>query len=175
MEYRFCPFDAGPLVRRALKAGEPPRLVCERCQQVFWLDPKVAAGTIFTVEGRIALVKRAIEPARGRWVFPGGFVDRGEVVADAAVRETWEEARVRVRIDHVLGVYSYPDRPVIIVYAATLTEGTPFPGDETLEVGLFAPDAIPWDELAFPSTREALRDYLARYFPEVAQRSGGLP
>lgn len=166
MEYRFCPRDAGPLELRAVKPGERPRLVCSRCEQVLWLDPKVAAGTIFTVDGRIALLRRGIEPAYGRWVFPGGFVDRGEAVSDAAVRETWEEARVRVTVESLLNVYSYPHWPVVVVvYAATLAEGLPAAGDESLELGLFPPDRVPWDELAFPSTREALRDYVARYFP----------
>ncbi len=173
MQYRFCPLDAGPLALRALRPGEAPRLVCERCGNVLWLDPKVAAGTIFTVDDRIALLRRAIEPAYGRWVFPGGFVDRGEVVVDAAIRETWEEARVRVRVDSLLNVYSYRERPVIVVvYAATVTEGVPTAGDEALEIGFFRPEAIPWGELAFPSTREALRDYLARYFPAVGPPPG---
>lgn len=172
MEYRFCPRDAGTLELRAIKPEEPPRLVCSHCGQVLWLDPKVAAGTIFTVDGRIALLRRGIEPAYGRWVFPGGFVNRGEAVAAAAVRETWEEARVRVAVEGLLNVYSYPDWPVVVVvYAATLTEGLPVAGDETLEVGLFAPDLLPWDELAFPSTREALRDYVARHFPSALRPS----
>jgi ADP-ribose pyrophosphatase YjhB (NUDIX family) len=163
MDYRFCPVDAGPLVSRVVKPGDPPRLVCERCEHVLYLDPKVAAGTLFSVDGRLVLLKRGIEPAYGKWVFPGGFVDRGETVADAAVRETWEEACVRVRADRLVGLYSYTGWPVVVaVYAATIVGGTLAAGDETLEVGLFADHEVPWDDLAFRSTRDAVRDYLAR-------------
>jgi 8-oxo-dGTP diphosphatase len=166
MDFRFCPRDAGALTPRVLKPGEPARLVCDRCEFILWQDPKVAAGTLFTVDGRLVLLRRSIEPAYGKWVFPGGFVDRGETVPDAAVRETWEEARVRVRADDLVGLYSYSGWPVIVaVYAATIVEGAPSAGDETLEVGLFAPAEVPWDDLAFRSTRDAVRDYLARLGP----------
>ena len=165
MEFRFCPHDAGVLASRVVKPGEPPRLVCERCGRILWQDPKLAAGTLFTYEGKLVLLRRGIEPAYGKWVFPGGFVDRGEVVADGAVRETWEEARVRVVVTDLLGLYSYPARPVVVaVYAARIVEGVPTAADETLEVGFFGPDEIPWDDLAFPSTRDAVRDYVARVF-----------
>ena len=76
------------LETRSLKTGEPARLVCSACDFVFYLDPKVAACTISIVDGGIVLLRRGIEPQWGRWVFPGGFVDRGETVQDAAVRET---------------------------------------------------------------------------------------
>jgi len=166
MDFRFCPRDAGPLAARVLKPGDPPRPVCERCGFVFWQDPKIAAGTLFSVDGKVVLLRRGIEPAYGKWVFPGGFVDRGEAVPDAAVRETREEACCVVRADDLVGLYSYAGWPVVVaVYAATLLEGTPAAGDETLEVGLFAPEAVPWGDLAFRSTRDAVRDYLARRAP----------
>lgn len=162
MEYSYCPRCGGELALRTLKAGEPDRLVCQRCGFVFYLDPKVAVGTIIADERRhIVLVKRAIEPGYGKWVFPGGYVDRGEDVQSAAVREAREEAGLDVRLDRLLNVYSYPGRaPVIIVYAATLIGGCLACDDEGLEARLFAPDEIPWDELAFRSTYEALREYL---------------
>lgn len=173
MEFRFCPRDAGPLTARVLKAGEPARLVCERCRQVFWQDPKLAAGTLFTHDGKLVLLKRGIEPAYGKWVFPGGFVDRGEVVTDGAVRETWEEARVRVAVTDIVGIYSYPERPVVVaVYAARIVEGAPVAADETLEVGLFGRDEVPWDDLAFASTRDAVRDYVGRFWPPAGGPAG---
>ncbi len=86
--YQFCPRCGGPLERRMLKAGEPERLVCARCGFVFYLDPKIAVGTIIRSENdRLVLVRRAIEPGYGKWVFPGGYVDRGEPLTSAAVRE----------------------------------------------------------------------------------------
>ena len=96
------------------------------------------------------MVRRAIEPGYGKWVVPGGFVDRGEEVLAAAIREAREEAGIDIRIDRLLNVYSYPGvAPVIIVYVATMTGGTLACDDECLEVRFFAPDEIPWDELAF--------------------------
>ena len=154
----------GVLEARLLKPTEPARLVCAQCGFVFYLDPKVAVGTIIRDErNHVLLVRRAIEPGYGRWVFPGGYVDRGEEVRVAAVREAREEAGLDVRIEHLINVYSYPGRaPVIIVYAATIVGGCLACDDEGLEARFFAPDEIPWSELAFRSTHEALREFLGR-------------
>ena len=161
--YRFCPVCGGVLESRLLKATEPTRLVCARCGFVFYQDPKVAVGTIITDErNHIVLVRRAIEPGYGRWVFPGGYVDRGEAVQAAAVREAREETGLDVRIDGLVNVYSYAGRaPVIIVYAATILGGCLACDDEGLEAGFFAPADVPWDSLAFRSTHEALQEFLA--------------
>jgi ADP-ribose pyrophosphatase YjhB (NUDIX family) len=167
--YRFCACCGGGLEPRVLKQGEPSRLVCQACGYVFYLDPKVAACTICMVDGGIVLLRRAIEPQLGKWVFPGGFVDRGEAVAEAAVRETLEESNLRVALTGILDAYSFPQSDVVvIVYAADVLEGAPEARDESLEVRLFRPEEIPWDELAFPSTKAALRDYVHRFFPRVS-------
>jgi ADP-ribose pyrophosphatase YjhB (NUDIX family) len=160
--YRFCPMCGGALERRLLKAGEPERLVCVACRHIVYLDPKLAVGTIITMDDdRVVLVRRAIEPGYGKWVFPGGYVDRGEEIRAAAIREALEEAGLTVRLDGLVSIYSYAGRaPVIVVYAATATGGALRHCDESLEIQLFARDELPWDELAFHSTREALRDYL---------------
>jgi ADP-ribose pyrophosphatase YjhB (NUDIX family) len=171
--YRFCPRCGGGLEARLLKDSEPTRLVCAGCEFVFYLDPKVAACTICMVDGGIVLLRRGIEPQYGKWVFPGGFVDRGELVTDAAVRETREEVNLRVGITGILDAYSFPgSEVVVIVYAAEVLGGTPEAGDETLEVRVFPPEELPWDELAFESTRAALRDYLRRFFPRVRLARG---
>ncbi len=159
--YRFCPACGGALESRLLKAGDPERLVCGACGFVFYIDPKVAVGTIISTGEGIVLVKRAIEPAYGKWVFPGGLVDRGERVEDAAIRETREEACLDVRLTGLLKIYSYTEYPVIIiVYTAEVIGGRLAAGDETLEARCYSSAAIPWPELAFPSTAEALRDFL---------------
>ena len=161
--YRFCPVCGGAFESRTIKAGEPERLVCTSCGFVFYLDPKVAVGTIISDErNHIVLVKRAIEPGYGKWVFPGGYVDRGEEVKVAAVREAREEVGLDVQLGELINVYSYPGRaPVIIVYAATIVGGCLACDDEGLEARFFAPEEIPWEELAFRSTHEALREFLA--------------
>lgn len=162
-QFRFCPVCGGTLEPRLLKASEPERLVCSVCGFVFYLDPKVAVGTIIRDEtDRIVLVRRAIEPGYGKWVFPGGYVDRGEEVLVAAVREAREECGLDIRIDRLVNIYSYSGgAPVVIVYAATMTGGCLGCDDESLEAQFFASHAIPWNELAFRSTGDALRDFLA--------------
>src|SRR6478752_285118 len=133
--FRFCPVCGGGLELRRLRAGEPDRLVCAQCGFVFYLDPKVAVGTIIQdPAGHIVLVRRAIEPGYGKWVVPGGYVDRGEEVRVAAIREAREETGLEIRIDRLIDVYSYPGRaPVIIIYSATLTGGCLACDEESLE------------------------------------------
>jgi len=159
--YSFCPLCGGDLELRSLKTTEPDRLVCARCGFVFYQDPKVAVGTIIRNDSdHVVLVRRAIQPGYGKWVFPGGFVDRGEAVLTAAIREAREEAGLDIEIERLLNVYSYPGlAPVIIVYVATMTGGTLACDDESLEARFFAQGEIPWEELAFRSTHEALREF----------------
>ena len=164
MEYRFCPRCGGKLGWEKIKPIEPERLVCRSCAFIFYLDPKVVAGTLFTIDKSVVLLRRGVEPAMGKWVFPGGYVDRGESVAEAAIRETKEESQLEVKLNSLLGVYSYPGSPnVIVVYTAEVTGGELAAGDESLEAGRFAPEEIPWEELGFPSTRDALNDYIRLY------------
>ncbi len=162
--YRFCPVCGSPVESRALKTGEPMRLVCTGppCGYVFYLDPKLAVGTIITMpDGRIVLTRRAIEPGHGLWVFPGGYVDRGEEVRLAAAREAREEAGIDVRLDGLVGIYSYPGTTaVIVVYHASWLAGQLAIDDESSEIRTFQTSELPWDELAFRSTRDALRDFL---------------
>ena len=161
--FRFCPRCSGRIDRRLLKAGEPERLVCASCQQVHYLDPKVAVGTIIRdTSGKVLLVRRAIEPGYGLWVFPGGYVDRGEEVTAAAIREAREEAGLDVEIDGLINIYSYAHRSlIVIVYSAVVIGGELCTDDECLEARLFERSEIPWDRLAFHSTAQALKDYLA--------------
>jgi len=159
-EFRCCPVCGGRLNTLRLKENEPARLVCGLCGFVFYLDPKVVACSIIDLNGEIVLLKRGIEPQKGKWVIPGGYVDRGEEVKAAAVRETEEECGLKIRIKDLLGVYSYPGKiPVVIVYTARYLTGDLSPKDETLETGLFSEGRIPWQDLAFQSTVDALKDY----------------
>ena len=113
--YKFCPQCGGDLEKRLLKAGEPERLVCGRCGFVFYLDPKLAAIAVVPMDGGVVMVRRSIDPGYGLWVVPGGFVDVGEPVEEAVVRETLEEARLAVRVERLLNVYSYRDSTTVVV------------------------------------------------------------
>ena len=138
---RFCPRCGRPFAEQ-----EPPATCTDAtCGWVWYRDPKVGTGVVVADGwGRILLVRRNHEPRMGLWAFPSGFVDAGEVVEDAAVREVREETGVDVRLDGLLGVYSQPGEQVIFVaYAGTIVAGEPSAGDEAIEVGLFAPDALP--------------------------------
>lgn len=159
--YRFCPQCGGPLELRLLKAGEPERLVCRACGFVFYLDPKLAVIALVPLEGGVVMVRRGIEPGFGRWVIPGGFVDLGEPVEEAVVRETLEETHLLIRVNRLFNVYSYRGREtVVLAYLTDYVSGKLAAGDETLEARIFAPAEIPWDQIAFTSTRDALAEYL---------------
>jgi ADP-ribose pyrophosphatase YjhB (NUDIX family) len=160
--FRFCPVCGGAMGAKTLKTGDPPRLVCSACDFVYYVDPKVAVGTIIgRPDGSVALVRRTIDPGYGKWVFPGGYVDRGEVVQEAAIREAREECGLEVRLDRLLNIYSYRRRTaIIVVYRATAIGGVLAAGDESDEARWFGPEEIPWEDLAFPSTADALREYL---------------
>jgi len=158
---RFCPLCAAALRRAPVPPDQREQAVCPACEFVFYLNPKVVAGTIPEQDGRVLLTRRSINPGRGLWTFPGGFVDFGESVTDAAVRETLEETVLEVDLTGLLNVYSYPGSPVIIVYTARVTGGTLTPCAENDQLEWRAPDEIPWDALAFDSTRDALREWVA--------------
>lgn len=156
----YCPQCGGRLRLQPVPRDTRQRLVCQACGFIFYQDPKVAACTIPVLDGRVVLVRRAINPGRGLWVFPGGYMDRDETVEAAAVRETLEEVNLQVRVTGLVGVYSYRTGVVVIVYHVDVLGGELQTDHESLEVRTFSPKEIPWDQLAFPSTRDALQDFL---------------
>ena len=160
---RFCHQCGAPLKRLIPANGGPP-FVCSACGERIYLDPKVAAAVVVRWDdGRVILLKRAQrDRAHGLWILPGGHVDRGEVAEDAALREVAEETGLQVELDRLLGVYSYPDNPILlIVYLAHPTGGELLAGQEALDIALFEPAHIPWDDLGYYSTGQAIRDMLA--------------
>jgi 8-oxo-dGTP diphosphatase len=162
--YKFCPQCGGGLEKRLLKPLEPPRLVCTACGFIFYLDPKLSVIAVIPMDKGVVMVRRAINPGYGLWVVPGGFVDMGEVVEDAVVRETQEETYLTVRPIRLLNIYSYPDhRTIIAAYVTEYVSGELGAGDETLEARVFGLKEIPWPQIAFSSTKEALREYISRY------------
>ncbi len=160
---RFCPLCGAVLAPRAMEAGKRPEMVCTGCEFVYYMMQKVVAGTIPWRDGRLLLTRRAIEPSLGKWTFPGGYVDWGETVEAAALRETSEETGLTVALGGLLGVYSYASSPVVIVvYRARVLGGTLTLCHENDRLEWMTPAEVPWDELAFPSTMAAMRDFLTR-------------
>jgi len=156
-EARFCPRCAAEAT-----VAFPRSLTCPSCGYGAYYNPKPVACTIPVDEqGRLWLLRRAFDPGRGRWTFPGGFVDLGESVEEAARRETREELEIDAELGALVGVYSRrEDRVVLVVYRARAL-GEARTTEEATEVRAFAPEELPWDELAFWSTEAALRDLLA--------------
>lgn len=154
---RYCPRCAAEA-----DVAFPRSLRCESCGYGAYYNPKpVACAIPRDAEGRVWLLRRAFDPGAGRWTFPGGFVDLGESVPEAAARETREELEIEIELGRLVGVYSRgDDRIVLIVYEAQAL-GEPVTTEEATEVRAFTLEEIPWDELAFWSTEAALRDSLA--------------
>jgi ADP-ribose pyrophosphatase YjhB (NUDIX family) len=160
---RFCPLCGARLQRRLVGPEPRPEMVCSGCEFVYYVSQKVVAGTIPWQDGRLLLTRRAIPPSLGKWTFPGGYVDWGETVDAGALRETREETGLTVKLGALVGVYSYEASPVVIVvYEAAVTGGALTLCHENDRLEWMTPAEIPWDELAFPSTLAAMRDFLAR-------------
>jgi len=166
---------AGDFVRRVPEGDSVERMVCGSCGFVHYENPKVVVGAVVAWRDRILLCRRAIPPRRGYWTLPAGYMELNETSMDGAAREAWEEANARIAIDGLLAVYNIPRiSQVQLIYRATLLSAEVSPGVESLEVGLFAWDEIPWDELAFPSVRWAL-DHFAETRGDPAAAPRGNP
>ena len=161
---RFCPNCGGHLRERLLETEDRPRLVCDQCQRILYINPRVVAGLIIHRGGRLLLLRRAIEPRCGTWTFPAGYQEIDETAEEAAAREAEEEVGLKGKAGPLVGVYSRPapESPGIltVVFQGQRPTGPVKIGHEALEARWFAPDAIPWDELSFETTLWALRDWL---------------
>jgi ADP-ribose pyrophosphatase YjhB (NUDIX family) len=154
------------------------RLVCDRCGFVDYVNPRIVVGAVCAWKDGILLCRRAIEPRKGFWTIPAGFLEEKETLEQGAMREALEEARADIEIGPLLGAYSVPRiSQVQMVFRARLRSPDVGPGEESLEVRLLAWEEIPWGELSFPSVRSALRRFhavrgLAEFAPEVRTLSG---
>ncbi len=154
---RFCPRCGKPA-----EITFPRVLSCPDCGYALYFNPKLVAGAIPVDDAdRVILLRRGFDPGRGRWTFPGGFVDLGESVEDAASRETDEELGIAIELRRLVGVYSRAEEQVVLIVYLAQALGRPHPTPEAIEVRSFAEAEIPWDELAFWSTAQALRDALS--------------
>lgn len=139
---------------------EKERLVCNGCGFIHYVNPKIVVGVVTGTGNKILLCKRAIEPRAGFWTLPAGFMEEAETTEQGALREAREEANADLEILSLLAVYNIPRiSQVQLFYKARMRTPHFSPGPESMEVGLFEWDEIPWDEIAFPSAKWALRHY----------------
>jgi ADP-ribose pyrophosphatase YjhB (NUDIX family) len=168
---KYCSECATPVQWQIPAGDNRPRHVCPGCGLIHYRNPKLVVGTLPEWRDRLLLCRRAIEPRRGLWTLPAGFLENGETAWQGAARETLEEAGARVR---PLALYSLFNLPhidqIYLLFRATLLEPECQPGAESLEVGLFTEAEIPWRELAFPVIRETL----TRYYQDRAAGAFGL-
>ncbi|MEL6790900.1 MAG: NUDIX hydrolase [Pseudomonadota bacterium] len=154
-------FDRTPLFRTQIPAGDDrERSQCGHCGFIDYQNPKIVTGVVATWEEKILLCKRAIDPRKGYWTLPAGYMELGESVEDGAAREAWEEARADLTLDQVLAIYSIPRiSQVQILYRARLNNPDVSAGPESEAVALYNWADIPWAHIAFPTVGWALRHY----------------
>ncbi len=168
---KYCPECGAPVELRLPQDDNRERHVCTVCATIHYHNPKLIVGAIPEWEdGRILLCRRAIEPRHGLWTLPAGFMENGETTAEAAARETLEEANARVDITHLYSMYNLPYiNQVHLLFRARLLDLDFSPGVESLDVALFEERDIPWDTLAFRPVKYTLQ----RFFSD--RRSGSFP
>jgi ADP-ribose pyrophosphatase YjhB (NUDIX family) len=147
-------------IRRIPEGDNRDRMVCSDCGYVAYENPKVIVGSVVVADGRVLMCRRAIEPRKGFWTLPAGFMELGETLEEGAAREALEEAEAVITIEGILGVFSVARiGQVQVIFRARFSDTGPSSfgaGTESLDVRLFAMDEIPWDEIAFPTVRWAL-------------------
>lgn len=158
------PPTTGPRVRMVPAGEDRERLVCPDCSYIAYENPKIVVGAVVTdADERFLLCRRAIQPRKGFWTLPAGYMELNETTEQGAAREAMEEAGARIAIDGLLAVYNIPRiSQVQMIYRARLSDPAIAAGPESLEVGLFAWDDIPWNDLAFPSVVWALHEWRDR-------------
>ncbi|MEM7020286.1 MAG: NUDIX hydrolase [Pseudomonadota bacterium] len=154
---KYCSNCAAELVQKIPPGDNMPRYVCESCGAIHYQNPNIIAGCLPVWEDKILLCKRAIEPRYGLWTMPAGFMENGETTEEAALRETFEEAKANVELTGLYLVQSIPQiNQVYLIFRGDLKDLDFGPGEESLEVELFKEEEIPWDALAFPIVNKTL-------------------
>jgi mutator protein MutT len=161
---RYCQTCGHDLIERYVEAERRSRFQCEGCGFIHYMNPRIIAAVIVEHGGRVLLQQRAMEPGLGGWTFPGGFLEIGETPAEGAIRETKEEVGLDVELGALLGVYARPQVGIVmVVYEGTSVTDAAYVADhESSAVRWYGVDEIPWPELAFDTTEQALRDWVAR-------------
>ncbi|MBB3697900.1 zinc ribbon domain-containing protein [Flammeovirga yaeyamensis] len=147
------------------------RFVCDNCGTIHYQNPRIIAGCLPVFEGKILLGKRAIDPRKGYWGLPAGFLENGETPEDGALRELFEETLAKGHIKHLQSVFSLPQfNQVYLIYLVDLVSDEVGPTSETLESKLFEVKDIPWEDIAFESTTFALEEYLKNPEAKMTKR-----
>ena len=156
----FCPQCGGPVSREIPPGDNRPRFVCQQCHTIHYQNPRMVVGTIPEWDGRILLCRRAIAPRAGLWTLPAGYLENGETMVDGARRETREEAEVELQELTPFALFDLPFiNQIYLMFRGALASTDWRPGQESLEVRLFAEKDLPWEELAFVVIRETLECY----------------
>ena len=156
----FCTSCGSAVALKIPEGDDRERFVCTDCESIHYVNPRVIVGCLPVYEGKVLLCKRAIEPRLGYWTLPAGFMENGETTPQGAARETWEEARARVSQLELYRIFDVPYiSQVYMFYRCALDDGEFGIGPESLESGLYTEDEIPWDDIAFPVIKEALKEY----------------
>jgi ADP-ribose pyrophosphatase YjhB (NUDIX family) len=165
----FCSRCGATLRFGTIPGEDRDRLSCEACGHIVYVNPRLVVTTFpVTDAGEIVLIKRGIEPGLGEWAQPGGFLEVDETVHQAAIRETWEETGLLVEPGEIIGLYTRLEAAVVtIAFEARIVGGTPGPTPEATEIQAYAPEAIPWRDIAFRTTTWALRDWIDRRRPDL--------
>lgn len=159
---KFCSHCGHPVSERIPVGDDRPRFVCDQCNTVHYQNPRIVAGCLPVYRQQVLLCRRAIEPRQGFWTLPAGFMENGETIEQAALRETWEEAQARVREQQLYTLFNLPHiNQVYMFFRAELCDLDFGPGEESLEVRLFDEEEIPWEQLAFPTIGKTLRHYFS--------------
>ena len=157
---KFCSHCGHSVVFEIPAGDDRPRHLCHDCGAIHYVNPRVIVGTLPYLGDQVLLCKRAIEPRYGLWTLPAGFMENGESSEQGALRESWEEARAKLRVDELFSVYDIPHiNQVYLIYRGELTDTNFGPGPESLEVALFDEKDIPWEEMAFPVMTQTLQHY----------------
>jgi len=157
---KYCSNCAGEIRIGIPDEDTIPRHICDNCDIIFYQNPKIITGCLPVYQDKILLCKRAIEPRKGYWTLPAGFMENSESAEEGALRETREEANAEVRISHLYTMTSIVHvNQVQLIYLAHMDKAEYAPSNESLEVALFNEQEIPWDELAFPTIKNALNFY----------------
>lgn len=156
---KFCSHCGNDDLRYDIPAGDNrPRYWCEKCATIHYQNPKIIVGAVPIWENKILLCKRAIEPRKGYWTLPAGFMENGETLQEGAARETWEEACATVNIDDLYTVFNLPHiYQVYMFFLGRVPDGKCDVGEESSDAGWFSEEEIPWDELAFPTVSRTLK------------------